>query len=247
MRMDAPVVDLFHDLSDRQVDEIAAQIVNDGFACIDGVFSVEDVQRARSQAMQAVDAAAGEYAAHVGCDGLDGHILAGLSSSASFVDLCRRLCRAQGIEVANDAPDRQVLRCLSGASGSKHAFYFHFDSFELTALVPIAIPEGKKAGDLLVFPNFRRRRRSYFLNALEKFIMERSAAQALVKRLASRSSRITRLQLRPGNLYFFNGNRSLHGNEEADPTMLRATLLIHFAETHHDHWIRRLRRRVRQG
>lgn len=246
MNMAAPSRDLLRRFSKSEVEEIAFRIVNDGFACVDDVFSVEEVQQARAQAIRAVDDAHGEYAAHVGCEGLEGRILAGLSSSASFVDLCHRLCRAQGIYAAPGAPGRQVLRCLSGASGLKHSYYFHFDSFELTVLAPIAIPSGSRAGDLLIFPNFRRRRSSYLLNTLEKFVIERSMVQAFIKREALRSPYVTRLQLRPGNLYFFNGNRSLHGNEEADPDLLRATLLIHFAETHHDHWMRRLRQRTRR-
>ncbi len=38
----------------------------------------------------------------------------------------------------------------------------------------------------------------------------------------------------PGNLYLFSGYRSLHANDECDPAMLRATILLHFGNPHHE-------------
>ena len=229
----------------RQVDRIAREIADDGIACLEHVFSDEEIAHARSQAARAVEEKGGEYTARTGPDGMDGTILAALSSSATFVQLCRNLCLRMGIPVSPNQSTKQVLRCLAGNTGLNHAYYFHFDSFELTALVPITIPEDGRTGDLLLLPNFRARRGSYLLNALEKFVLDRPPVQAMLKRHALRSPLVRRVRLHPGNIYFFNGNRTLHANEECDPQSLRATLVLHYAETYHDHWLRRVRRSLR--
>lgn len=231
----------FISLTDNDIELMASSIQNVGYVCLEGVFSQGEMDEASRQVRSLVEASGGEYAGREGNDELEGIILHELSSSQAFLQLCQGLCLHQGIKVASGAPVKQILRCLSGSSALEHCFYFHFDSFELTALVPIVIPQGDRAGDLIMFPNARRRRRSYVLNAIDKALLEKAGGQTRARRRASRPDAALRVKLQPGNLYFFNGNRSLHANDDTDPQAIRATLLIHFGGTHHDHWLRRIR------
>ena len=235
----------FANLSFHDVEQIATEIASDGVACVPAGFSDDAMGQARDQAMSAVERAGGEYTARTGPDGLNGLILTELSTHPAFAQLCRSLCVLLGFTPPADCSTKQVLRCLAGGTGLDHAYYFHFDSFELTAVVPIVMPQEGKTGDLILLPNFRPRRKSYMVNMVEKFIFDRPAMQALLKRRASHSPTVRRIRLQPGNVYFFNGNRTLHANEECDPEAMRVTLIIHYAETHGDHWVRRARRKLR--
>ncbi len=237
---------LLNKLTEQRIQAMASIIKDVGFVCLEGVFSQANVNEARHQVQKLVDAANGEYAGSQGGEGLTGAILQELASSEAFLRLCRKLCGHQGITPREGAPVKQILRCLSGSSGFEHCYYFHYDSYELTALVPIMIPTEGRTGDLIIIPNARPRRRSYVLNAIDKAFLERVGGQASARRRASRSDVALRVKLEPGNLYFFNGNRSLHANEDTDPKTIRATLLIHFAETHHDHWLRKIRAESRR-
>ncbi|GAA6130402.1 hypothetical protein [Halopseudomonas sabulinigri] len=229
------------DITDEQIRAMASQIQTNGFVCLPGLFTPEEVNEAQAQALAMTEEANWEYTGREGSDAFSGAILEELTSREEFSQLCHRLCRHQGIEL-RDPSTKQVLRCLTGNSGLKHCFYFHYDSFELTALVPILIPSEEPSGDLFMFPNARARRRSYLVNMIEKFLLDRRGAQARIKKRAL--SHTLRLKLQPGNIYFFNGNRTLHANGEIDPRFIRATMVVHFAETYHDHWIRKLRRGV---
>lgn len=135
-------------------------------------------------------------------------------------------------------PDDQivpVLRVLAGTVGVRFANRFHYDSYVVTALVPIIIPHapGEPAGHLVMYPNLREARRRVLVNVVEKAVVQSSAARrvwrtAWAKRLFG--ARI--VPLTPGNVYFFWGMRSLHANEACLPSSVRATALLHFGDPH---------------
>jgi hypothetical protein len=56
----------------------------------------------------------------------------------------------------------QVLRVVSGATGLRQSYQFHYDAYVVTALMPIIIPSapGEKRGDLVLYPKLRRIRSS---------------------------------------------------------------------------------------
>ncbi|CAG9200899.1 conserved hypothetical protein [Paraburkholderia tropica] len=127
-----------------------------------------------------------------------------------------------------------VLRVLTGSHGLRHALNFHYDSYVVTVLLPVLIPNapGEPPGHLLMFPNLRDARRSAVVNILEKLMMEK-----LLKRLW-RKERVQHwlsakiVPLTPGNLYFFWGMRSLHANQACLPASVRCTVLMHFGDPH---------------
>lgn len=127
-----------------------------------------------------------------------------------------------------------VLRGLTGTHGLRHALNFHYDSYVVTVLLPILIPDRPEEprGHLVMFPNLREARRFAIANILEKILVEK-----LLKRMW-RLPRVQRLlsakivPLTPGNLYFFWGMRSLHANEACLPSSVRCTALLHFGDPH---------------
>jgi hypothetical protein len=231
-------------ICDSEVARIAQAIQSDGYARVDNFFTPDEIDEARVQALAAVESANGVFIRMRDTAGFHGHILSGGFVSADLLSLCERVCRYQGYRLSSEPAYKQVLRCLFGRQGLEHAYYFHYDSYLLTILVPIAIPIEGKTGDLLMFPNRRKTRKSYFFNMLEKVIFELPPTQKILKMIAMRTGKAVRLKMEPGSIYLFNGDRSLHANEECDVDKLRSTLLFHYAETYQDHWMYRLRQRI---
>ncbi|MEM5315045.1 hypothetical protein [Paraburkholderia sp. JHI869] len=127
-----------------------------------------------------------------------------------------------------------VMRVLSGEQGIRHSNNFHYDSYAVSILLPVLIPNdpGELAGHLVMFPNLRNARRFAIVNIVEK---------AIVEKLLARIWRLPRVQkwlsakvvtLKPGNLYFFWGLRSLHANQACAPSSVRCTVLFHFGDPH---------------
>jgi hypothetical protein len=136
-----------------------------------------------------------------------------------------------------------VLRVLAGTHGLRHANLFHYDSYVVTALVPVLIPNqpNEPRGNLVMYPNLRNVRRPVMLNILEKAIVESSTACRFW-----RSPTVQRwlgakpVPLEPGNIYFFWGMRSLHANEACLPTSIRSTALFHYGDPHEHSALKRL-------
>jgi hypothetical protein len=122
---------------------------------------------------------------------------------------------------------------------------FHYDSYVVTALIPVEIPKRQESGDLIMLPNTRRIRRFYVLNLVEKILLDNILTQFILKHLTLSSLLpVTRIKLVPGNLYFFWGYRSIHTNEACEFDQVRATALIHYVNPHTGSWLyRRMRLR----
>ena len=170
-------------------------------------------------------------------------MLAELPQNEAFKSLCRRLYELGTGERAPDVEFYQIFRCLQGRSGQAHSYRFHYDSYVLTALLPVVIPNAGRRGDLLVLPNTRRVRRLYLTNLLDKLLVDNAISQRIL-RAAARRRRLNTvaITMQPGNIYFFWGYRSVHTNEPCDPDKLRATALLHYGDPHRNsrarQWLR---------
>ena len=121
---------------------------------------------------------------------------------------------------------------------------FHFDSYILTLLFPIEVPQGKDSGELIVLPNIRGIRRWYASNLIDKILLDNPIAQRVLRIMAkSHPKRFVRIPLIPGNLYFFWGYRSIHTNAPCDADKIRATALFHYGDPHKDSKIKNSLRR----
>lgn len=232
---------VFPHLSDAMLVQIVRDMNQTGFGVAENCISDAHLSALRAFVMRKVGDAGGEYVAFTGRQPVSGTLLEALSLSSEFNRACRTIYRFGTGRPAPDKSFYQVLRCLSGGTGERHAYLFHYDSYVLTALVPVLMPSKGQTGDLIMFPNRRRIRANYLTNLIDKILLDNRLTQTLLRRgVLSGFMRPRRVRMSPGNVYFFWGYRSVHANESCDHDQIRATALFHYINPHADSRMRRL-------
>ncbi len=217
-----------------------------GYGVAENCISPEALASLRQHAHSSVSKTGGEYIAFSGPDAMRGTFLQDLASSANFQTLCRELYRNGMKKAAPAVSFYQLVRCLAGKTGEQNAYFFHYDSYVLTVLVPILIPTEGQPGDLIMFPNTRPVRKTYLANLIDKLFLDNPLTQKrLRKGVISGRLQPERIKMQPGNAYFFWGCRSIHTNEPCDLDKIRATALFHYADPHADSWLRKALLRLR--
>jgi hypothetical protein len=213
---------------------------------VENVLAGDELAALQDYARAAVSGTGGEYA-YLAADALAGTAFGELGRSPRLAAVLAGLYEeAVGAPPGKDEVIHPALRCLFGSTGEAESLRFHFDSYMVTALLPIVIPEAGNRGDFLYYPNLRRVRRSALVNVAEKALCQNSVSRRLIASDILRSLQPPRrLGLVPGNIYLFWGYRTLHGNDLCDPDQLRATALFHFGDPHRDDpLVRLIQRRV---
>jgi hypothetical protein len=108
-----------------------------------------------------------------------GTLLNELSASPAFVNLLQQVYEQGSGHPAPIQSLYQVLRCLKGKSGLTHSLRFHYDSYVVTALLPVIIPSPGSAGHLVMAPNRRPVRASYMFNQKKMTLNTRSTSSKL--------------------------------------------------------------------
>lgn len=224
-------------------DDVLTKIVDDmnhrGFGVATDCIEHDNLKSLRSFIENKVTSNGGEYVVFTGLEAVRGTFLEMLSSSPEFIHACKAIYENGTGNAAPTVPFYQVLRCLSGRTGDKESFIFHYDSYVLTALIPVIIPTEGKRGDLIMFPNTRKIRKSYFRNLIDKVLLDNKLTQVLLNKFTTSGSlQATRVRMSPGNAYFFWGCRSIHANEACDHENIRATALFHYVDPHESSWLR---------
>jgi hypothetical protein len=222
-------------LSAAEIDQLVTSMDNDGYAVLREYFSEQEIDEVTRFVIAESEKLGGEYFFYNGSQAVAGTLLAKLGESSIFR---RILAEIYERVVGKSAPPGEVyqaLRVLSGRSGLKKAWKFHYDSYVVTALVPIIIPaEPENArGDLVIYPRLRRIRRNAVINVMEKVAFQNRLTQYLMASASIRrllKARVIRME--PRNIYFFRGYESLHANAPCSPKVLRCTALFHFADPH---------------
>lgn len=231
---------LFPPLSDASIDALFADINRNGFGVIRDCVPPAQLATMQDFVQRQVADNGGQYLSLAGPDSVSGTYLQALSASAEFRRVCRALCGKATGTIVPDTGFYQVLRCLSGTKGARHSYFFHFDSFVLTALVPILIPAEGPPGDLLMFPNVRPVRSSYVGNLLDKLLLDNKLTQILLKRgVLANILHPVKVRMDPGHIYLFWGYRSVHANEPCEPDKIRSTALFHYLNPHAGSSLRR--------
>jgi hypothetical protein len=221
------------EISDDVIDGIVNNIEKNGFAVIQNYIRDDDIIRLQSFVENLVSAAGGEYVALTGAGEIANTPFEEIGKSEEFIRLIHRVYEKGYNTTSPDQSLYQVLRCLKGKSGLRHAYFFHYDSYVVTALLPIVIPTRGKSGDLIMIPNLRRIRLSYLLNLIDKVFIDNKVSQLIFKYIALKNiSLFKKVRIVPGSLYFFWGYRTLHANEACDVDKIRATALFHFVDPH---------------
>jgi len=221
------------EVSEATLDKLIADINRDGFGMIPNYVPAEHLERMRRFVNGAIAAAGQRYVGFVGRDAVAGSAFADLSGTPAFQDLMHRVYERGTNRTAPDAGLYQVLRCLAGETGLAHSLIFHYDSYVVTALIPVEIPRQGQTGDLVMLPFRRGIRSSYLANLFDKLLLDNKATQKLLRLLCKlKMLPLIRVKMIPGNIYFFWGYRTIHANESCDPSNVRATALYHFANPH---------------
>ena len=219
--------------SQAQVQSLINAIDSDGYAVLPGWASPAELHALQSLVTQTVAAAGNHYVALSGRESVQGSPLYDWGGSRDFIDLCRRIVATATGEQCEDTGLTQTLRCLTGDSGQRESMIFHYDSFVLTTILPVLIPEQGESGDLLMIPNRRPIRRSYLRNLMDKLLVDNPWVQRYLKRrFKNDDTAFTRIALQPGHLYLFWGYQSLHTNLPVAADALRATAVFHYHNVH---------------
>ena len=230
--------DEIRDVSDAEVAELVRSMDKRGVAVLENYVGPEALAGMERLVRAAVQTNAGQYAGFDGVEALNRSVFASsfimdLAKRERFRDLLERVHHHATGATARASSVYQVMRCLSGETGEAHNYYFHYDSYVVTALLPIIIPTSGRQGHLVMIPNLRKIRPFYIFNLLEKMVLERPFIQRLLRMALERGwMRFLRVEMTPGNLYLFWGYRSLHANEACDIENIRATSLFHLGDPH---------------
>lgn len=244
-RRSGPVELRIPELTDEAVGELVRQMNRRGVAVVPDYLRPEDLSQLKGFVSAAVQRAGGEYVVFNGKEAVGGTVLAALAESSAFTSLIRRLWEGGTGRPAPAQRVHQVLRCLAGETGRGQAYIFHFDSYVLSLLLPILIPERGRRGDLVMAPNVRKIRRFYVQNLIDKLIVDNRLTQFVLRQwLLWRRGGFQRIAMVPGSLYLFWGYRSLHTNEPCDAENIRSTALYHFGDPHAASPLRRRMGRV---
>ncbi|WP_296254391.1 MULTISPECIES: hypothetical protein [unclassified Pseudomonas] len=219
--------------SDAQVNSLIKAIDSDGYAVLPDWASPAQLKELQALVANAVAAAGNDYVALSGRQSVTGTPMYDWGNSRDFIDLCRRVVAGATGERSSDTSLTQTLRCLTGNGGRRESLIFHYDSFVLTTIMPVCMPETGERGDLLMLPNHRPIRRSYLRNLVDKVLVDNRWVQHYLKsRLKRDDQAFTRITMRPGHLYLFWGYRSLHTNMPVAEDALRATAVFHYHNVH---------------
>jgi len=233
-------------IPEHEIIRLADDIDRQGYGTIGNFVSDEELAEIRAFAEAKVRDAGGEYVGLVGRDAVGGTLLNQLSRSPEFANLCQRLFELCTGEQAPATDFVQVLRCLQGPTGQYHSNRFHYDSYVLTVIIAVAIPEIGKQGDLVILNNPRPIRRSYLLNLFDKLLIDNPLSQwAFCTASRHNLPGIVKIRVRPGSAYFIWGYRSIHTNEPVDQDKLRATAIFHYGDPHRHSGSRKLIRTLR--
>lgn len=231
-------------LAQTEIALLVQDIERSGYAVLAQYVGTEEIDLLRRFVRDAVATAADGYVALNGYAPVANTALGKMAVSPALKSI---FMGAYQLATSKPAPDQtyhQVLRCLTGNMGRKHSMVFHFDSYVLTALLPIEVPTGKENGELILLPNVRPIRRWYVSNLIDKVLLDNALAQWILRVMAKlHPERFVKISMTPGDLYFFWGYRSIHTNAPCDADKIRATALFHYADPHRESRLRRLLRR----
>jgi hypothetical protein len=226
-------------LSDSALTSIVDDMNRRGFGVATDCISIDYIKDARTYIEETVAENGGEYIFFSGIEAVRGTFLERLASIPEFIHVCRTIYEKGTGRAAPNVPFYTSLRCLAGETGKNESFIFHYDSYVLTVLIPLIIPSEGKLGELLILPNTRNIRKSYFRNLIDKVLLDNVLTQACLRKLTSLGRlHAKKVRLQPGNIYFFWGCRSIHANESCDPSKIRATAIFHYVDPHASSWLR---------
>lgn len=217
-------------LEDRLFDGLETK----GFICLENVINPAFLAKCQGEVDRLLAERGERFFSVIQPQHREGGAFREMVDTPGFEPLLRRIARRSHSETAvADFELYNVLRVIGGKEAAKGAFEFHYDATVLTVLMPLYIPDGAPGttGELVAMPNRRGYRSSSVINVIEKALMQNSLAFRYYARRYAKPNKNVQI-LKPGNLYFFNGYRTFHGNLPCTSGQKRATLIFHYGDPH---------------
>jgi hypothetical protein len=222
------------EVTDAEIDQLLSEMDGSGAGRLRDIVPHDTIKAARAYVAKELHSHSNEYFSYCGREAVAGSVIAHLGSLPALHKILVQVYERGTRKIAPAAGLYQVLRVVTGKTGLRQAYLFHFDAYVVTAVVPIAIPRrDHKRGDLIVYPKLRRVRKRLLLNLLEKLLLQNALARRAVRlNLIRRILGAKVLRMKPGDMYFFWGYQSLHANEPCAIDSVRATVSFHFGDPH---------------
>ncbi len=227
---------------------IKQNIEKNGFHCFEDFINKKELETLRAEIYKKLEENNFQYF-FLTSEYLNNSLLNNSKFSSKIKNLLIEILKEYGFDARNGEDLYKVLRVVTGRKSKKVSLDFHFDAHLLTLLIPIIIPnrEDSDNGDLLIIKNLRKLHNKIFLNIAQKiFFQSRFFRYILSKKMFAKIFQKEKLKLVPGNIYIFNGFRTLHANLNINPADVRATCLVHFYDIFKDSSLISLNRKLRQ-
>ncbi len=128
--------------SDEEIAALASAIDTVGFGVLEDAVPSFVIDQSRQYVEGQLRQRGGQYFGLAGREWIEDSPLAPLARSPQFECVLQNLYRHAMGEPAPGRPLAPSLRVLAGAVGLRHSYLFHYDSYVVTALVPLMIPDG---------------------------------------------------------------------------------------------------------
>lgn len=222
-------------VTDQGLDTLSLEMDATGVGTLRNVLSPDEIYMSSAYVQRELDKHQRQMFIYAGHTWLDESPLAAFTDSPELLRILDGLYQRGTGRQAAEKIIVPALRVLSGDLGLKASNLFHYDTYVVTALLPLTIPNypNEPCGDLVMYPNLRKIRSSSMVNLAEKAFMQNSLTRrVLASPVVRRTFGARVVLLQPGNMYFFWGMRSLHANEACLPQSVRSTVLFHFVNPH---------------
>lgn len=227
----------WQDLQSAEIAVIARAMKAQGCAVLDNLVSDEEIRHASDLAHRLVTENRNESVLRGGQEGYTGYLLSELHRQLEPF-FCELFQAIMGRPAASTRI-RQSARFLAGATHNKLSGYYHFDSYVISLIVPVLMPDTSFGGEFVISPNVRPLHRPYMVGAVQKALYDTRFMQKRLARLVH-DGRTAQLPMRTGQGYLFIGHTSLHANERCIGEQRRFTVIFHFGNPHEGNRIRQL-------
>ena len=228
----------------NNIKNIKENIEKNGFHCLENFFDQNEIEHLRDFVDSQLKENNNQYF-FLTSETTSNNILSDESFFKNIENLLKKLVIDYNFGLRDNEKLYKVLRVVTGKKSEKVSLDFHFDAHLLTLLIPIYIPQRDNSdnGNLIIIKNLRKITSFLFKNIFQKIFFQSNFFKKffIEKNLVKKEI----LELKPKNVYIFNGFRTLHANMNINPEDIRATILVHYYDIFKSSLLVNLNRKMR--
>ena len=228
----------------NKIENIKENINKKGFHCLENFINQDSLEVLRKFVDQKLEENNYQYF-FLTSESASNNLLNDEKFFGSIENLLKDITSSFNFKIRENEKLYKVLRVVTGEKSKKVSLDFHFDAHLLTLLIPIYIPNTEKSdnGNLIIIKNLRTLTKALIKNIFQKIFYQSN----FFKNFFIRKNLVKKeiLNLSPGNVYIFNGFRTLHANMNINPKDIRATILVHYYDIFKSSFLVDLNRKMR--